>query len=210
MNPVRADHKVLIIASDPLLAALVGGLVELTRLRAAFLENDERPEEALARVKPLAAILVDAYTDEAVSDLFLARARRRRIRVLMFGSREAVGRREEWASRSGIPAFKLPDGVAALQTALEELLQEKGLYRRGERRASAERDPDGVVILDDGKGTRWTVYDRRSADRRRNLIDRSFVSDRGEVRHCDVALEDADTLSVATLAEQLARAILRK
>jgi hypothetical protein len=208
MNPVRADHKVLVIATDPMLAALVGALVELTQLRAAFLEPDERPEDALARVKPLVAILVDAQTDDAASDLFLARARRRGIRVLMFGPVAAVARREAWARRTGVPVFRLPEGVAALQAALDVLLREKGLFRRGERRTRAQRDPASVATVDDGTGTRWTVYDRRSADRRRSVIDRRFVSDRGEVRQCDVALDEADALSVATLTEQLARAVL--
>src|SRR5437016_14553168 len=85
VNPIRADHKVLIIASDPLLGALVGSLVEATRLHATFPRENERPEDALARVRPLAAILVDAITSESESDLFLARDRRRQSLVLMFG-----------------------------------------------------------------------------------------------------------------------------
>lgn len=207
MNPVRADHKVLIIASDPLLAALVGGFVEMTRLQAAFVEKDEPLEDALARIRPLAAILVDALIDEAESDLFLARARKRRIQVLMFGSAVSIGRRDAWAMKRNVPTFSLPDELNALQLALEELLQPRASLRRDtERRAHTERGADGTLILDDGMGTRWSVYDRRASDRRREVIDRRFVSESGEERHCDVSIEDSRSLSVDALTRQLARA----
>ena len=208
MNPIRADHKVLIIASDPLLGALVGSLVEATRLQAAFPRENERPEDALARVRPLAAILVDAITSESESDLFLARARRRRILVLMFGSADSVGQRAAWATARHVPMFAIPADVHALQAALERVLSPGKPSPRGTERRTAhtERAPNGTLIFDDGKGTRWSVYDRRAADRRQDVIDRSFVSDRGEVRHCDVPLADAESISVAELSRQLARA----
>lgn len=207
MNPVRADHKVLVIASDPLLAALVGGFVEVTRLQAAFVEKDERPEDALARIRPLAAILVDALINESESDLFLARARRRRIPILMFGSAESISQRDAWATRRKVPTFALPGALNALQKALERLLQPQLIYRREvERRAHTERGDDGTLILEDEEGTRWSVYDRRGTDRRANVVDRRFVSDNGEVRHCDVPIESAESLTVAALTEQLARA----
>lgn len=131
MNPIRADHKILVIASDAILGALVGSLVEATRLQAAFPRESERLEDALARVRPLAAILVDAITSEAESDLFLARARRRRIQVLMFGSADSVGQRAAWATTRNVPMFVMPADVPALQAALEGVLSPSEPSPRG-------------------------------------------------------------------------------
>jgi DNA-binding NtrC family response regulator len=209
VNPVRADHKVLVIASDPLLAALVGGFVEMTRLQAAFVQRDERAEDALERIRPLAAILVDALINEAESDLFLARARRRRIPVLMFGSAHSIGQRDSWASARKVPTFSLPGDLDVLQAELERLLQPRPLTQgASERRARTERRDDGTLILEDVEGTRWSVYDRRATDRRSNVVDRQFVSESGEVRQCDVPIEDAESLSAAALTRQLARSTL--
>jgi DNA-binding NtrC family response regulator len=206
VNPVRADHKVLVIASDPLLAALVGGFVEITRLQAAFVDRGERLEEALVRVRPLAAILVDALIDEAESDLFLARARRRRIPFLMFGSAGSIQQREGWAKEQRVPTFPLPDSLHRLEEELRRLLPRPSYRRDAQRRAHTERSADGTLILEDVEGTRWSVYDRRGADRRSTVVDRQFVSESGEVRHCDVPLAESESLSVSALIEQLARA----
>lgn len=189
-----------------MLAALLGGLVELARLQAAFAKPGERPEDALGRVKPLVAILADATHNEAASDLFLARARRRNVDVLMFGSPAAISQRREWAEQQGVPVFELPGQLSELQSALERLGAPERKPRVVSRRARADRGQDGTLIFDDGKGTRWSVYDRRAGDRRRAEVDRRFVSESGEVLHCGVSEEEAAATSVAALAEQLARA----
>ena len=205
MTPVRVDHKVLIIAADPLLAALVGSLVELTRLQAAFPRPEERPEDALTRVRPVAAVLVDAVTDEAQSDIFLAKATRRGVPVMMFGSDSVMGARREWARTRSIATFVLPMDIDELSTALGALQPPNVVARRGQRRAAhTERAANGTLVFDDGV-TRWQVYDRRSAERR-GTVDRRFVSDTGEIRRCDVSPDDADSQSVADLTAQLARA----
>lgn len=206
MTPVRADHKVLIISADPLLAALVGSLVELTRLQAAFPQPDEAPEDALTRVRPMVAILVDAVTDEAQSDIFLAKATRRGVPVMMFGSAALIGERRAWARSRPVATFVLPADIDELSTALMALDPGKPRVRQGQRRAAhTERSANGTLIFDDGE-TRWQVYDRRASDRRGATIDRRFVSDTGEIRHCDVAAGEVDLLSVADLTAQLARA----
>lgn len=208
MNPVRIDHRVLVIASDPLLAALIGTLVETTRLQAAFPEPDERPEDALTRVRPLAAILVDAVTDEAQSDIFLAKAARRGVPVMMFGSAEVMGARRAWARTRPVATFVLPADIDELSEALIALdaPAPKARERQTQRRAAhTERGSNGALIFDDGE-TRWTVYDRRTSDRRGAVVDRRFVSERGEVRRLDVTSDEVNLLSVADLSAQLARA----
>lgn len=209
VNPPRAGHRVLIIASEPLLAALIGVLVELTGLRAAFARHDEAPSHALARVRPIAAILLDAVTDDASSDLFLARARRRKTPVLMFGSTASVSSKRSWATERAIPIYALPAEIDALQGSLERLRPPADSPMRQTQRREvtrARREPAGRLVFSDGAGARWTVYDRRSSDRR-GEIDRRFVSDDGQVLRCKISIEEARSESATTLNEQLARAI---
>lgn len=213
LTPANATRKILIVAGDPLLAALLGGLVELARFEAAFSRPQERAHDALARVKPLAAILVEANDDFVESDLFLARARRGNVEVLLFGSAALIRARREWATAQQVKTFQLPDDVERLQASLDHLrnganADARGhVVRGGSRRAAhTERDQEGTLIFDDGKGTRWSVYDRRGNDRRQSAVDRQFVSSTGEVWHCAMSEEEAASTTVASLTEQLARA----
>ena len=204
VTPVRSDHQVLIIAGDAVLAALVGALVESSQLQAAFAKPEERPEEALDRVKPAAALLLEAASSSAQSDVFVRRAKRRGIPVMLFGSAPDVSARKAWAYDHGIPCFALPEQIDAIHTALVHVpaLQEG----RGIERREVARRADGSVLFEDAEGVRWMVYDRRMMDRRGEAIDREFRNERGEVRRCRVALTDADALSVSVLGAQLARA----
>jgi hypothetical protein len=200
---------VLVLANDPMLAALIGGLVELAHLKAAFAQPGETPEDALARVKPVAAILVDGDHADAEDDLIVARARKRGIAFLMFGTAAIARKRRAWAERQDVPVFELPAQVSVLHDELLRLREPEQKQRTSTRRAPphTERDQDGTLIFDDGKGTRWSVYDRRSEDRRsKNSVDRRFVNENGAVLHCDVSEDEAASVSVADLARQLARA----
>jgi hypothetical protein len=199
-----ADHKVLIVAPDPVLAALVGSVVELSRLSAAFPRVDERPEDALMRVKPLIAILIDAAADAAESDLFLARARKKGVHILVFGSAANASARRAWAETRGIAVYTLPDQVGALQEAIDRIAASAGKSARTfQRREKTAPEP---LSFDDASGTRWSVYDRRSADRRHS-VEREFVSETGEVRHCSIDEDEAAKTSPAALIDQLERAL---
>ena len=199
-----AHQKVLIVAQDPVLAALVGSAVELGRFTVAFPKANERPDEALTRVKPLIAILIDGAADEAQSDIFLARARKKGVHVLVFGGAATAVARRPWAAARNVPVFTLPDELPALGHALEEIgASARSGKRRFERRGRTKIT--GPLVLHDRSGKRWSVYDRRSEDRRQHVIDREFVSETGEVRHCHLDADEATDTSPSTLMNQLER-----
>ncbi len=205
MTP-SSDHKVLIVAPDPVLAALVGSVVELNRLRAAFPRSNERPEDALARIKPLIAILIEAMADEAESDIFLARARKKGVHLLLFGGAAATAARRPWAEARSIPVYTLPDEVPALEEAIRAIAAGAGKTMRSfERRGRSQIS--GPLVVRDRSGTKWSVYDRRSADRRQHVIDREFVSETGEVRHCHIDEKEAERTTPEALMDQLERAV---
>ena len=205
MAPHPAGQKVLIIAHDALLAALVGSLVETARLEPAFALQGEPPDAAIARVRPVLLLLLDAEDGLAESDLFLARARRADIPVLLFGSRVAIRARDAWIQERSLAAFELPAEVERLIATLNHFRRGEGLRRLGERRQVpiAAYRPDHV--FHDDAGRKWSVYDRRGADRRQG-VERHFVSDSGEIRSCVLSGEEAQAASGDALADQLARA----
>jgi hypothetical protein len=201
-----SDHKVLIVAPDPVLAALVGSVVELSRLRAAFPRANERPEDALMRVRPLIAVLIDAMSDEAESDIFLARARRKGVHLLLFGGAATASARRAWAEARNVPVYQLPEQVAELEEAIKTIASRAGQSTRTfERRGKAKIS--GPMTVRDRSGKRWSVYDRRSADRRQHAVDREFVSETGEVRHCHMDEDEASQTSPEALMHQLERSL---
>lgn len=193
-------------------AALLGMLVELTQLVPAFAALDERPEAALARVRPLAVMLLDGDTESALSDLFLARADRRGVGVAIFGVRGRSDGAALWARERHVPYFELPVDTEQLARILDQATRRERRERlQGDRRraSSTGRALDGTLVYFDPSGSRWYVYDRRGNDRRGRALGvsyRAFVNDRGEERRCALGLTEFEQQSVGALEGQLARA----
>jgi hypothetical protein len=200
----RSQHRVLVVASDAMLAALVGALVETTGLSAVFPQEGEDADKALARVKPLAAVLVNGEEDVAASDVFLRRARKRGVALMLFGKRDTMQRISSWARSNDVNVFVLPAESLALRTALERVPEPT--KHRFERRVHAERSESGGLLFFDASGRRWSVYDRRSNDGAR--LRRQFVSEVGEAFGCDLKPGEESADSAEALESQFAQAKL--
>jgi CheY-like chemotaxis protein len=208
--------KVLVLSDQPMPAALLGMLLELEGYEPAFAGEGENAEAALARVRPLLVMLVDHALDVARSDLFLARAARRQVGVVVFGTEGAARGSAAWAVTRRVPWFMMPVDGAALRRAIEESTASFRLFRSDtdRRRPRAEATSDGTLAYHDSNGRRWRVYDRRSGDRRQGGTEagegssgnRIFVNDAGEEWRCDMAGADFLDQSAAALEQQLARA----
>jgi hypothetical protein len=203
---MRNGQNVLIVATDPMLAALVGGLVEALRLQAVFPRAGENPEAALARVRPLAVILMEGSSEVAGSELFVVRARRRGARVMLFGNATSIKPLREWADQLEVGVFTLPDEIERLLLALQDTHRELSNARRGDRRTSVQRERDAAITFEDASGTQWQVYDRRTGDRRQGLM-REFISAVGDRRACAVGPDEINAVSPQELARQLARSV---
>lgn len=226
------SSTVLVLSDDPMAAALLGILAELADRVPAFAAPGERPEDALARVRPLFVVLLDGSLDAARSDLFFARAAKRRVGIAIFG---VPGQPPDLATRArerGIPWFDMPIDLAGFTEVLRAASATDWWRGGGERRRPTQlprtsRDSDGTLIYLDRDGRRWYVYDRRGADRRRanRLTDaaieeedeetpssdeqphRVFVNERGETwRYALTEGESGLTPSAADLERQLAQA----
>jgi hypothetical protein len=178
---------VLVLSPQPLVAALLGMLLDLLGYRAVFAAPEEQPEDALGRDNLLVAVLVDG--DVALSDAFFARAAQRRLGVALFGVHgrpPGHARLARLAADRGIPSFELPLDLQELSHAVERAAASDWWRRRPERRAAPreESDEQERLVFVDPVGRRWSVYDRRSGVDRRGAgdgeVQRVFVNDEGE------------------------------
>jgi len=200
-------------------AALLGMLLELEGYEPAFAVEGEAADAALARVRPLLVVLVDQALDVARSDIFLAKAARWQIGVVLFGAHGSGGSPPPWARTRRVPWFRMPVEGPELRRAIEESTASFRLWRTDtdRRRPRTETGADGTLIYHDRAGRRWEVYDRRSADRRLSKHPgssppgagaghRAFVNEAGEEWRVDMAPGDFLDDSPAGLERQLARA----
>jgi len=200
-------------------AALLGMMLELEGYEPAFARDGESADAALTRVRPLRVVLVDEGLDAAHSDIFLARAARGQVGVVVFGGQTAAGP-PPWAQARRVPWFRMPVEGAELRRAIEESTASFRLWRSetDRRRARTETGADGTLIYHDRSGRRWYVYDRRGTDRRQRGLagfppsdaagaaHRAFVNDAGEEWRVELAAADFLDDSPAALERQLARA----
>lgn len=217
---------VLICAEEPLLAALLGMLAELAGYEPLFPHAGERPEDALARTRPLLVILLDGTLDSARSDVFFSLAARRQVGVALFSGRENAPAVGAIADARGVVRFEAPLDVAEFRRVLKEaastLWWRAGTERRGEqprrqRAPTTDVTPDGTLVLL-ARGRRWLVYDRRGMERRRGdrredgratLAEpdrRIFVDESGRSWECTLHDGELEERSASELEGQLARA----
>ena len=98
---------VLVLASEPVIAALLALLMELDGFVADFPRDGERPEDAIARLHPPLVICADGALPARASDLFLARAAKRG-QIVLFAAREIAADVRARAEQRGFPFFELP------------------------------------------------------------------------------------------------------
>ena len=125
MTSSNSRTRVLVIATDPVVGALLGMLLDPAHYEPTFPQHGERPEDALARVRPPLVILLDGAQEAARSDLFLARAQRSRAALVLFappGDTAATEATRASARTRGVPWVALPIDRAALTRALTEAL----------------------------------------------------------------------------------------
>jgi hypothetical protein len=199
-----ALNRVLVLAMEPVIAALVGMLLETTGRLPVFAEPAEGPTDALERLRPIAIVLVDIEIPDVRSDLFFGAASKWGVRIAVFGHESHAREIAEIAGGRSVPWFTSPPTVAQLRTALDATVGDPRRASQDDRRLTVGAAPDGTRILSDSNGRRWMVYDRRqSSDRRATRV---FVSDAGEFRQCGLDDQETRQFGATALGAQLARA----
>ena len=117
--PVSQPHtRVLVLARDAVIAALVGMLLELENYEPVFAAPDERPEDAIRRLRPPLIVVLDGQMPEASSDLFHARCTQSGARVCLFSEPLAVDVVRAAARARGVGFFAMPVDRRELASAL--------------------------------------------------------------------------------------------
>ena len=102
-----------------MVAALVGLLLDPDQFDPTFPLARERPEDAIARVRPPLVLVLDCDLDAARSDLFFARTAKTRSAIVVFGTPTHRQDVAEVAQARGIPWVRLPTNRDALTNAIE-------------------------------------------------------------------------------------------
>ena len=110
--------KVLILAGESVIAALIGLLLELEDYEPVFAEPDERPEEAIRRLRPPLIVMLDGGLDAASSDLFYARAAAAGAHVVLFSEPVAADAIRLMARERRLPYLSMPVDRATLREVL--------------------------------------------------------------------------------------------
>jgi hypothetical protein len=200
-----APSRILILAREPLAAALLGLLLELDSYEPAFALPTESPEEAVRRVRPAVVVLLDGSLEAAASDVFHARAKG--TTVILFGTPRTMTTVQALADARKLRWFTMPVDRASLRRVIQDAVASSSPRSgRDRRRPTARQAPDGTLIYRDREGSEWRVYDRRAGERRGKTY-RAFVNHVGEEWRFELTGKDKKEKSAAALERQLAAAV---
>lgn len=120
MRTPPAKTRVLILARESVIAALIGMLLELEAYEPVFAEPDERYDDAIRRVRAPLVVVLDGESEEARSDLFYARAAQGGARVVLFSEPVAAEAVQAVARARRLPFFAMPVDRETLGAVLRE------------------------------------------------------------------------------------------
>lgn len=120
MRTPPAKTRVLILARESVIAALIGMLLELEAYEPVFAEPDERYDDAIRRVRAPLVVILDGESEEARSDLFYARAAQGGARVVLFSEPVAAEAVQTAARARRLPFFAMPVDRETLGTVLRQ------------------------------------------------------------------------------------------
>lgn len=123
MFPPAGRPRVLIVARESVIAALLGMLLELEGYEPAFPQPGERAEAAVRRLRPPLVLLLDGALEEARSDLLHARVAQGGARVVLFSEPVDAEAVRAAARDRGVPFLPMPTTREALGSVLAQAVR---------------------------------------------------------------------------------------
>jgi hypothetical protein len=117
-NHYRATgNTALVLAPDPLAAALIGAAVELAGIAAAFVSPGETAKVALRRLRPM-CVLLSHDEPSAFDDAFMGPAMMTGARLFVFGTERRLRLLEAFLERYRLETLALPRDLESLRDRL--------------------------------------------------------------------------------------------
>jgi SpoU rRNA methylase family enzyme len=113
--------QVLVLARESVLAALIGMLLELEDYEPVFAQPDERPEDAISRLRPALVVMLDGEHACAHSDLFFVRAAAAGARLVLFSEPVAAAAVRGIAQQRRLPYLAMPVDRVTLRGVLDRV-----------------------------------------------------------------------------------------
>ena len=117
-RPAPREELILILSSDVIAAALLGGLVETLGYTVEFARAPESPDDSLRRVRPRICLVDSGALVENRGEL-LGRAMMRGISVIIFGAPAALARVRDTARAHNIEMLLMPTDASTVEAALQ-------------------------------------------------------------------------------------------
>ncbi len=119
----RGKHVVLILSSDAVAAALLGGLVETLGYFVRFYHPPEDPEVSLRRARPSIA-LIDCADPTLMKDDLLGRAKMRGISVVIFGTPDTLRTVRALVAEHELDTLIMPSSLEDLDDTLRKAVMD--------------------------------------------------------------------------------------
>ena len=110
------------LCEDAFVAALLGGLLETVGWQPVFAAPDERPREAIRRLRPT-LVLADCGYEAAWSGTFLGPARMLGVPVIAIGVAQSADDVRALAAQHHLHSMLIPTDAATLERCLEAALR---------------------------------------------------------------------------------------
>lgn len=114
-------HVVLILSSDAVAAALLGGLVETLGYLVRFYRPPESPHDAMKRTRPSIA-LIDCEDPTLMQEDLLGRGRMRGVSMIIFGTSEALQHVRALVAEHELDTLLMPSTLDILDETLRGVL----------------------------------------------------------------------------------------
>lgn len=121
----KPKARVLILARDTVIAALLGLLVEMDGFDPVYPAPDETAEQALGRLRAPLVVCADCDIPDVESDLFFARILRSSARLVLFGAPGSEEKLRAMAEHRAVQYFTLPTDRQTLARVLDEAFERR-------------------------------------------------------------------------------------
>lgn len=189
----RRMRDALIHSDEPLIAALLGLLVEMQGVRPQFSISSESIA-AFAAESSESVIFIEATSELATSAQLAQITTRSAPAIVVFSHATQTRTLAAVAADYSLAWMIVPPSATELAAILRRDARRDPADSRPQRLTEVSSAEDGTTIVCDKRGQRWLVRDHRGV--------RTFVSEHGHVRRIAIPASETSDHTLSTLSAQ--------